>query len=151
MKVRHENRLAYVCPWIVLWTMITMYVNNNMYVKQSWNKYWLIDWLLNILIAFPCPFFHFPFVTLWPHWFFHPRRHDWTPQGHSQHLWPFKKKQLTFGFELIVITVKHHGIPTNICKTPKVIWICTYLQGHVPEFLWNPNQKMLSYLVHWQN
>ena len=29
----------------LLWSTITMSVINNMYVKQSWNKYWLIDWL----------------------------------------------------------------------------------------------------------
>ena len=28
-----------------LWSTIKMYVINNMFVKQSWNKYWLIDWL----------------------------------------------------------------------------------------------------------
>ena len=28
-----------------LWSTIKMYVINNMFVKQSWNKYWLIDWV----------------------------------------------------------------------------------------------------------
>ena len=30
-----------------LWSTIKMYVINNMFVKQSWNKYWLIDWYFN--------------------------------------------------------------------------------------------------------
>ena len=35
----------------LLWSTITMSVINNMFVKQSWNKYWLIDWLIITMIA----------------------------------------------------------------------------------------------------